>query len=101
MECNTLYRRSWRDAPDGELKILMAEICVSKIKQAAFRAEFTSRADRRKWMWETFDVMYLKNLATLNFGKRLNAMSEQYHQSVRFFTYTVSVCVAVDSLRHV
>ncbi len=45
-------------------------------------AEHTNKKARKEYFWETFDVMYLKDLATSRFKKKVNAMREKYAQEV-------------------
>ena len=82
MQCNTLYRRTWKDAPSDDLRFLMLTVCIQKWRSATFMADYTNKRVRKEYFWETFDVMYLKDLATSRFKKKVDAMREKYSQEV-------------------
>ena len=74
----------------------MLTLCLAQLRFSSFMEEYSSKAHRKKYFWETFDVMFMKQLASTRFLDKVRKFRQDHTDEVRAYAYMymcVRVCV--------
>ena len=73
----------------------MITVCLAQLRSSAFMEEYSSKVVRKKYFWETFDVMFMKQLASTRFLDKVKKFRIEHTGEVSAQCSCVCVCVCV------